>query len=211
MHGTVVSLQLSCKMPGYSLKLKSVSSSSRILSLLVLKPCDLVELTCHVGSKATQGVVEYLEGAHERAGNSLQRAVIAGLLARSVHASRLVHGMSDELNSVIWWPRRGAELYNVCSLHLELRAAFATSMPVHTLDSLVECGQALQHKEPRATRSKLPQAALTLAQGICPSTKVNVHHFMRKSVRLSVSSSFSSHWLGAHALAALQAKEQIRP
>jgi len=114
-------------MPGHSLKLNSVSSSSRILSLLVVKPCDLVELTCHVGSKATQGVVEYLEGAHERAGNSLQRAVIAGLLARSVHASRLVHGLSDELNSIIWWPRRGVELYNVCSLHPELRAAFATS------------------------------------------------------------------------------------
>ncbi|DBB15378.1 TPA: hypothetical protein ACH3X3_003612 [Trebouxia sp. C0006] len=128
-------------MPGHSLKLNSVSSSSQVLSLLVVKPCDLVELTCHVGSKATQGVVEYLEGAHERAGNSLQRAVIAGLLARSVHASRLVHGLSDELNSIIWWPRRGVELYN-----------------------------ALQHKKPRATRSKLPQAALTPAEGTCPST-----------------------------------------
>ncbi len=173
-------------MPGYSLKPKSVSSSSRILSLLVLKPCDLVELTCHVGSKATQGVVEYLEGAHKRAGNSLQRAVIAGLLARSVHASGLIHGMSDELNSVIWWPRRGVELYNACSLHPELRAAFATSMPVHTLDSLVECGQALQDKAPRAIRSKLPRAALTPTQGICPSTKVNAHRSLRKPVRLTV-------------------------
>jgi len=159
------------------MKSKGVSTSSRILSLLVLKPCDLVELTCHVGSKATQAVVNYLEGTHERAGTSVQKAVTAKLLAKSNHASRLVHGLSDELTSIIWWPRRGVELYNVCSLHPELPSAFVSSRPVHTFDSLVGCGQALQEDEPGAIRSKLPQAVLTPAQGIRPLTKVFAYHF----------------------------------
>ncbi len=83
------------------MKYKSASTSSRILSLLVLEPCDLVELTCHAGSKATQAVVNYLKGSHERAGNAVQRAVTADLLAKSVHASTLVQGVCDELSSII--------------------------------------------------------------------------------------------------------------
>jgi len=67
--------------------------------------------------------VNYLEGTHERAGKSVQKAVTAELLAKSIHASRLVQGLSDKLNSIIWWPRRGVELYNVCSLHPELPAS----------------------------------------------------------------------------------------
>ncbi len=167
--------------------MKVVSTSSRILSLLVLKPCNLVELTCHAGSKATQAVVNYLEGSHERAGSPVQKAVTAELLANSIRASRLVQGLSDELSSIMWWPRRGVELYNVCSLHPEPPAAFASSKPLHVFDSLVGCGQALQEQEVEAIRSKLPRALLKPAQGICPSTKVNAHHSLRRSVRLTVS------------------------
>ena len=175
------------KTPGYSMK--GVPPSSRILSLLVLKPCDLVELTCDVGSKAMQAVVKYLEGVHNRAANSLQKAVTAELLANSIQASRLAQGLSDELSSIIWWPRRAVELYDVCSLHPDFPAAFASSKPLHIFDSLVGCGQALQEKELEAIRSKLPQAALIPAQGIRPSTEVNADHSLRKSVRLdSVSS-----------------------
>ena len=160
-------------MPGYSRRLKGVSASSRILALLVLKPCDLVELTCHAGSKATQAVVHCLKRSHERAGNRVQKAVTAELLAQSVHACRLVQGLSAELNSIIWWPRRGVELYNVCPLHPELPAAFASSKPLHVFDSLVGCGQALHEEEPGSIRDKLPRGVLTLAQGIRPSAKVN--------------------------------------
>ncbi len=155
------------------------STSSRIVSFLVLKACDLVDLTCHAGSKATQEVVNYLRGSHERAGSPLQKAVTAELLANSILASRLVQGLSDELSSITWWPRRGVELYNVCSLRPELPAAFATSMPVHTLDNVIGCGQALQADEARAARSKLPLAALTPPQGIRLLTKVNAHHSLR--------------------------------
>ncbi len=203
-------LSLVRKMPGYSMKV--ASTSSRILSLLVLKPCDLVELTCDVSSRAIQTVVTYIKGSHERACNPVQKAVTAELLANSIRASTLVQGLSDELSSIIWWPRRGVELYDVCSLHPELPAAFASSKPLHIFDSLVGCGQALQEQELEVIRSKLPQAALTPTQGIRPSTKVNAHHSLRGSVRLTVLvrfRSFGSHWLGAHALAALQAKEQI--
>ena len=59
---------------------------------------------------------ELPKGTHERAGESVQKAVTAELLAKSIHASRLVQGLSVELNNIIWWPRRGVELYNVCEI-----------------------------------------------------------------------------------------------
>ncbi len=121
-------------MPGYNMTVGF--TSSQIVSLLVLKPCDLIDLTCHAGSKATQEVVNYLRGSHERAGSPLQKAVIAELLANSIRASRLVQGLSDELSSITWWPRRGVELYNVCSLHPGPPAAFASSKPLHVLTVL---------------------------------------------------------------------------
>ena len=184
-------------MPGYSRRSKGVSASSRILAMLVLKPCDLVELTCQAGSKATQAVVHCLKRSHERAGNRVQKAVTAELLAQSVNACTLVQGLSAELSSIIWWPRRGVELYNVCPLHPEIPAAFASSKPLHVFDSLVGCGQALHEEEPGSTRDKLPRGVLTLAQGIRPSAKVNTRS-VGKSARLTVCScSFGSHYAGS--------------
>lgn len=123
-------------LPGYSMEAKGVTTTSRILSLLVLKPCELIELTCHVSSRATQAVVNYLEGTYEQAGKPVQKAVTAELLAKSIHASRLVQRLSDELNSITWWPCRGVELYNVCSLSPE-PAAFANFKPLHILTVLM--------------------------------------------------------------------------
>ena len=177
-------LSLIRKMPGYSMKV--ASTSSQILSLLVLRPCDLIELTCHAGSKATQAVADHLRGSHQRASRSLQKAVTAELLANSVRASTLVQGLSDELSSIIWWTRRGVELYNVCCLHPELPAAFASSKP-HNFDSVTGRGQALQEQELEVIRSNLPQDLLSPSQGIRPLTKVNAHQSLRKSVRPTVS------------------------
>lgn len=84
---------------------------------LVLKACSCVELTCQLGNTAARSTVRYLAKRHHEAGNSMVKAVTGQLLAKSISLSRLVRGVSDELGSMIWWPRMGAELYEVVALH----------------------------------------------------------------------------------------------
>ena len=46
------------------------------------------------------------------------KAVTGQLLAKSISIARLVRGVSDELGSLLWWPRMGVELYEVVALHV---------------------------------------------------------------------------------------------
>lgn len=107
----------SISMPRVSLRSDGGAVSHRSLAL-VLKTCSLLELTCQLGNTAARSVVRYIEKCHNEGGNSLVKAVTGQLLAKSISIARLVRGVSDELGSLLWWPRMGVELYEVVALHV---------------------------------------------------------------------------------------------
>ncbi len=126
-------------MSGSVRKSGGISVTPRTLTLLVLKPCNLVELTCRIGCKATQSVVSCLEDSHARAGSSLKRSVTAKLLANSISTYRLIQGVSDEVTSMLWWPRTAVELYEVCSVNFCPAAAAERLRPLPHFDDQIWC------------------------------------------------------------------------
>lgn len=97
-------------------KMATGGSSNRVLALL-LKSCNLVEMTCKLGTAATQSLVGRLEESQSRTGNTVQKGVKASMLRYSTSTSRLAQGVSDEVISLLRLPRMGVELYEVSWLH----------------------------------------------------------------------------------------------
>lgn len=87
--------------------------NNRVLSLL-LKSCNLVEMTCKLGTAATQSLVGYLEESQRVPGKSLRKRFSATLLRHSNSTSVVAKGISDEVISLLRVPRLGVELYEVC-------------------------------------------------------------------------------------------------
>ena len=116
------------------MKPEAGGTKSRVLSLL-LKTCNLVEVTCQLGTAATQSLVECLEESHRSSGNRVKKAVTATLLKHSSSTCRLAELVSDELTSILWWPRMGVELYEVRWLHFLVlcRLVLFSEPPSHFL------------------------------------------------------------------------------
>ena len=91
-------------------------TKNRVLALL-LKSCNLVEMTCKLGTSATQSLVGCLEETQCATERSVQKGVKATLLRHSTSTSRLAQGVSDEVISLLRLPRMGVELYEVRQLH----------------------------------------------------------------------------------------------
>lgn len=97
-------------------KMETGGSNNRVLALL-LKGCNLLEMTCKLGTSATQSLVGCLKESQRRAGNPVQKCVKASMLRYSTSTSRLAQSVSDEVISLIRLPRMGVELYEVRWLH----------------------------------------------------------------------------------------------
>lgn len=96
------------------MKRDAAATNSRTLSLL-LKACNLAELTCNLGTTATLSLVACLEESSHKSRSQVTKAVSATLLELSIGISGLVQGVSDEVISIIRLPRMAVEIYEVSS------------------------------------------------------------------------------------------------
>ena len=94
-------------------KMATGGTKNSVLALL-LKSCNLVEMTCKLGTSATQSLVGCLEETQRGTEKSVQHSVKATLLTST---ARLAQGVSDEVISLLRVPRMGVDLYEVRQLH----------------------------------------------------------------------------------------------